>query len=48
MLRRGKPGVGRLVLLHGWGANSQDLLPLGVYLMKDLGDVVALQGDLIT
>ncbi len=43
MLRRGKPGVGRLVLLHGWGANSQDLLPLGVYLMKDLGDVVALQ-----
>ena len=43
MLRRGKPGVGRLVLLHGWGANSQDLLPLGMYLMKDLGDVVALQ-----
>ena len=43
MVRWGKPGVGRLVLLHGWGANSQDLLPLGMHLMDGLGDVVALQ-----
>ena len=43
MVRRGKPGVGRLVLLHGWGANGQDLLPLGMVLMEGLGDVVALQ-----
>lgn len=43
MLRRGKPGPGRLVLLHGWGANSRDLLPLGVHLMDGLGDVVALE-----
>ncbi|SAY40066.1 Phospholipase/carboxylesterase family protein,sll1284 homolog [Candidatus Synechococcus spongiarum] len=43
MVRRGKPGVGRLVLLHGWGANSRDLLPLGLHLMEGLGDVVALE-----
>lgn len=43
MVRWGEPGVGRLVLLHGWGANSQDLLPLGMVLMEGLGDVVALQ-----
>ena len=43
MLRWGRPGVGRLVLLHGWGANSRDLLPLGMHLMAGLGDVVALQ-----
>ena len=43
MLRWGKPGPGRLVLLHGWGANGQDLLPLGTHLMEGLGDVVALE-----
>ena len=43
MLRWGEPGGGRLVLLHGWGANSRDLLPLGVHLMDGLGDVVALE-----
>ena len=43
MLRWGKLGPGRLVLLHGWGANSQDLLPLGMTLMEGLGDVVALE-----
>ena len=43
MVRRGKPGPGRLVLLHGWGANSHDLLPLGTHLMDGLGDVVALE-----
>lgn len=43
MLRWGKPGPGRLVLLHGWGANGQDLLPLGIHLMEGLGDVVALE-----
>ena len=43
MVRWGQPGVGRLVLLHGWGANNRDLLPLGVHLMDGLGDVVALQ-----
>lgn len=43
MVRQGKPGPGRLVLLHGWGANSQDLLPLGMHLMEGLGDVVALE-----
>lgn len=43
MVRRGKPGVGRLVLLHGWGANGRDLLPLGMVLMEGLGDVVALE-----
>jgi len=43
MLRQGKPGPGRLVLLHGWGANGRDLLPLGVHLMDGLGDVVALE-----
>ena len=43
MLRWGKLGSGRLVLLHGWGANSQDLLPLGMTLMEGLGDVVALE-----
>ena len=42
MVRWGQPGVGRLVLLHGWGANSRDLLPLGAHLMEGLGDVVAL------
>ena len=30
-------------MLHGWGANGQDLLPLGVHLMEGLGDVVALE-----
>lgn len=43
MLRWGKPGPGRLILLHGWGANGQDLLPLGIHLMEGLGDVVALE-----
>ena len=43
MLRWGTLGPGRLVLLHGWGANSQDLLPLGMTLMEGLGDVVALE-----
>ncbi|KKZ12078.1 MAG: hypothetical protein TE42_05900 [Candidatus Synechococcus spongiarum SP3] len=43
MVRRGKSGPGRLVLLHGWGANSQDLLPLAHHLMEGLGDVVALE-----
>ena len=43
MLRWGKPGLGRLVLLHGWCADGQDLLSLGKYLMKGLGDVVALE-----
>lgn len=43
ILRWGKPGPGRLVVLHGWGANGQDLLPLGMHLMEGLGDVVALE-----
>ena len=43
MLRWGRPGPGRLVLLHGWGANGRDLLPLGIHLMEGLGDVVALE-----
>ena len=42
VLQCGSPGVGRLVLLHGWGANAEDLLALGQQLMAGLGDVVAL------
>ena len=33
---------GRLVLLHGWGADAHDLLDLGEVLMRGMGDVVAL------
>jgi len=43
MVQWGKPGPGRLVLLHGWGANGKDLLPLAIHLMDGLGDVVALE-----
>ena len=43
VLQRGCSGVGRLVLLHGWGANADDLLPLGEQLMQGLGHVLALE-----
>ena len=45
VLQCGSPGVGRLVLLHGWGANAEDLLALGQQLMAGLGEAVALDAQ---